>query len=66
MSKSLDGVLTKKAHRRDKFSEQQVQDLLQCADPDIGYHYFCKNFFHIQHPVKASCYLSLLNFKLGI
>jgi hypothetical protein len=53
MSKSLDGVLTKKAHRKDKFTEQQVQDLLGCADPDKGYHYFCKNFFHIQHPVKG-------------
>ena len=52
-SKSLDGVLTKKAHRKDKFSEQQVADLLACADPDIGYHYFCKNFFYIQHPVQG-------------
>ena len=53
MSKSLDGVLTKKAHRKDKFSEQQVQDLLSCADPETGYHYFCENFFYIQHPVKG-------------
>jgi len=52
-SKSLDGVLTKKAHKKDKFSEQQVADLLACADPDTGYHYFCKNFFYIQHPVQG-------------
>ena len=53
MSKSLDGVLTKKAHTKEKFTEQQVQDLLACADPETGYHYFAKNFFHIQHPVKG-------------
>lgn len=63
MSKSLDGVLTKKAHRKDKFSEQQVQDLLQCADPDAGYHYFCKNFFHIQHPVKGKLLFDPYDFQ---
>jgi hypothetical protein len=53
MAKSLDGVLTKKAHTREKFTEQQVQDLLMCADPNEGYLYFAKNFFHIQHPTKG-------------
>jgi len=53
MSKSLDGVLTKKAHKKDKFTEEQVSDLLKCADPETGYHYFCENFFYIQHPTKG-------------
>jgi Terminase large subunit, T4likevirus-type, N-terminal/Terminase RNaseH-like domain len=53
MAKSLDGVLTKKAHTKEKFTEQQVADLLACADTKTGYHYFAKNFFHIQHPVKG-------------
>ena len=53
MAKSLDGVLTKKAHTKEKFSEQQVTDLLACADPIEGYMYFVKNFFHIQHPTKG-------------
>jgi len=53
MAKSLDGVLTKKAHSKEKFSEQQVTDLLLCANPADGYHHFAKNFFHIQHPVKG-------------
>ena len=52
-SKSLDGVLTKKAHTKEKFTEQQIEDLLRCSDEDTGYHYFCKNFFYIQHPVKG-------------
>jgi hypothetical protein len=53
MAKSLDGVLTKKAHSKEKFTEQQVQDLLACSDPDTGYLHFARNFFHIQHPVKG-------------
>ena len=50
-NKSLDGVLTKKAHTKEKFSQKQVEDLSKCMDPDTGYLYFCQNFFHIQHPV---------------
>jgi len=52
-SKSLDGVLTKKAHTKETFTEQHIEDLLACSDTSIGYHYFCERFFHIQHPVKG-------------
>ncbi len=52
-SKSLDGVLTKKAHTKETFTEQHIQDLSLCADHDKGYHYFCENFFYIQHPVRG-------------
>ena len=53
MAKSLDGVLTKKAHQKERFSEEQVQDLLKCADPVNGYLHFSKKFFYIQHAVKG-------------
>lgn len=53
MAKSLEGVLIKKAHKQEKFTEAQVQDLLMCADPVEGYMHFVKNFFHIQHPTKG-------------
>ena len=53
MAKSLDGVLTKKAHSKERFTEQQVADLLACADPETGYLHFAKHFFFIQHPVKG-------------
>ncbi len=52
-AKSLDGVLTKKAHTKETFTEKQIESLLQCSNPDTGYHYFCENFFYIQHPVKG-------------
>lgn len=53
MAKVLDGVLTKKAHKQERFTEQQIQDLASCADPEQGYLYFAKNFFYIQHPVRG-------------
>jgi hypothetical protein len=53
MAKSLDGVLTKKAHSKEKFTEQQVEHLLKCSDPINGYQYFAEHFFYIQHPVKG-------------
>ncbi len=51
-SKSLDGVLTKKAHSKETFTEQHIQDLLACSSDD-GYHHFTQNFFYIQHPVRG-------------
>ena len=51
MSKSLDGVLTKKANQRETFTEQQIEDLKACTDPESGYLTFCQKFFNIQHPV---------------
>ena len=62
-SKSLDGVLTKKAHTRESFTEQQISDLLLCSNPTDGYHYFCKNYFYIQHPVKGKMLFAPFEFQ---
>ena len=53
MSKSLDGVLTKKANQRETYTEEQINDLMQCMNPDTGYLYFAEKFAYIQHPVKG-------------
>jgi hypothetical protein len=53
MVKSLDGVLTKKAHKKDKYTEDQIQHLVLCSHPKTGYLHFSKNFYYIQHPVKG-------------
>ena len=53
MSKSLDGVLTKKANKQETFTNKQVEDLMKCMDPKNGYDYFARNFAYIQHPVKG-------------
>jgi hypothetical protein len=61
-SKSLDGVLTKKAHSKETFTEQHIQDLSACS-ADNGYHYFTSNFFHIQHPVKGKMLFEPFEFQ---
>ena len=53
MATSLDGVLIKKANKRETFTNEQVEELLKCSDPDEGYMYFAKHFAYIQHPVKG-------------
>jgi Terminase large subunit, T4likevirus-type, N-terminal/Terminase RNaseH-like domain len=66
MAKSLDGVLTKKAHTKEKFTEEQVQHLLACADPNTGYEYFAKNFFYIQHPVKGKMLFEPFEYQIRL
>jgi len=53
MSKSLDGVLVKRAHKTQKFSEGQLEEFIKCANTDNGPNYFMSNYFHIQHPVQG-------------
>ena len=53
MAKSLDGVLTKKANKKETFTNEQVEDLLKCMDPKKGPIYFMKQFMKIQHPTKG-------------
>lgn len=53
MSKSLDGVLIKKANKKETFTESQIEDLLACMNPDTGYLHFAKKYAYIQHPVRG-------------
>jgi hypothetical protein len=53
MAKALDGVLIKKANKKETFSEAQIADLMKCMDPETGYLYFARKFAYIQHPVKG-------------
>ena len=53
MAKVLDGVLTKKANKQESFTNEQVEDLMKCMDPELGYLYFAKKFAFIQHPVQG-------------
>ena len=54
MSKSLDGVLIKKAHAQQKYTLEQIEHLEKCMDPVDGPLYFCKTFLKIQHPTRGS------------
>jgi hypothetical protein len=51
MSKSLEGVLVKAPHRRQPYTDEQIEEFVRCADPDTGPQYFMNHFFFIQHPL---------------
>lgn len=53
MTKSLEGVIVKKAHQVESFTEQQILEIAKCADPLTGPEYFMDNYFYIQHPTKG-------------
>jgi len=52
-SKNLDGKLVKTAHSTQRYTEQDIEDLMKCQDLVTGPHHFLDNFFYIQHPVKG-------------
>lgn len=53
MSKSLEGVLVKKAHAKLSYTSNEVKELYMCMDEKDGPMYFMRNFFYIQHPVRG-------------
>lgn len=63
MGKSLEGVLIKKAHVKQKWSEEEIEHMLKCADPNTGPEYFIKNFFYIQHPTKGQMLFTPFEFQ---
>jgi hypothetical protein len=66
MSKSLDGVLIKKANKQEQYTEEQIDQLLKCMDPDTGYLYFAEHFAYIQHPVKGKLLFKPFEYQLGL
>ena len=66
MSKSLDGVLTKKANQKETYTEQQIEDLLKCMDPNEGYLHFARHFAFIQHPVKGKLLFDPYEYQLRL
>ncbi|MBT6469747.1 MAG: hypothetical protein HOK52_00620 [Candidatus Marinimicrobia bacterium] len=64
--KSLDGVLTKKAHVKTAYTDGQITDFVECVNPVSGPHYFMKNFFWIQHPTKGKLMYDPYPFQIGL
>jgi hypothetical protein len=50
---SLEPVLVKSPHRRETYSEQEILEFAQCADPVTGPIAFMDRFFYIQHPTRG-------------
>jgi len=66
MGKSLDGVLTKKAHKTEKFDEQQINDMLLCSDTANGFLHFSRKFFHIQHSVRGKLLFHPFDYQVNL
>ena len=46
-------TLVKAPHRKEIFTDQELQEFAMCADPVNGPIYFMDNFFFIQHPTRG-------------
>ena len=66
MSKSLDGVLTKKANKQETFTEAQIEELAKCMDPKLGYLNFARKFAYIQHPVQGKLLFDPFEYQLRL
>jgi hypothetical protein len=53
MGKSLEGNLIKKANATQRYTEEDIEQLLKCQDMDLGPAFFLDHFFAIQHPTKG-------------
>lgn len=65
-SKNLDGNLIKKAHKQQKWTEEQITELARCQDPVNGPHYFMNNYFYIQHPTKGKIKYHAFDYQVGL
>jgi hypothetical protein len=50
---SAESTLVKAPHRRQHFTDEQLEQFVACADPVTGPQYFMDHFFHIQHPTRG-------------
>lgn len=66
MAQSLQGNLTKKAHQRVKFTENEILELNKCMDPKQGPLYFMQNYSMIQHPTKGSMKFEMFEYQKGL
>ena len=66
MSKSLDGVITKKANQQETYSEQQIEDIAKCMDTQAGYLHFARNFAYIQHPVQGKLLFDPYDYQIKL
>jgi hypothetical protein len=66
MAKSLEGVLIKKAHVKQKWGEDEIAQMQLCMDPVTGPEYFIRNCFYIQHPTKGQMLFEPFPFQVGL
>ena len=53
MAKPIENSLIKKPNVQESYTEQQLHEVIKCADPITGPQYFLNNYFYIQHPTRG-------------
>ena len=66
MSKSLDGVLTKRAHKKEHYTPEQLESFVECADPITGPMHFLSNYFYIQHPIHGKLLYAPYDYQVDL
>jgi len=51
--KQQENTLVKAPHRKEIYTDQELQEFARCADPVNGPMYFLDNYFYIQHPTRG-------------
>lgn len=60
---AADNSLIKSAHKQQRFTEQDLEDIQKCmTDP----HYFLDNFFFIQHPTKGRIQYKAFDYQVKL
>ena len=60
---SLDSEQIKRAHKKHKYTKDQVLQLEKCMDPKTGPLFFMETFMRIQHQLKEKWLFILILFK---
>lgn len=63
---SLENKLIKNAHVLLPYTQEQMEELSNCADPVTGPLYFIRNFFYIQHPVRGRMKFEPFEFQVEL
>lgn len=66
MSKSLEGVLVKKAHQKYNYNQEEIIEYARCLNPITGAMHFLRNYFYIQHPLQGKLLYDPYEFQVGL
>lgn len=47
-------------------TQDQIQEVIKCSDPDTGYEYFMTNYFYIQHPLHGQMLYDPYDFQVEL
>ena len=63
---AADNSLTKKAHISQRWTEEQLNDMRNCINPENGHIFFATKFFYIQHPKMGKVLFKPYDYQLRL